>query len=90
MKITVTEEDIKLGKRSSMAACPVALAIKRITKNTSVLIDERYVSWLQRDSIKLPSMVYKDTPADVQWFIKNFDDGVVVEPFEFELNDSTI
>lgn len=79
MKVSVTTEDIKQGKRVSCRECPVALAVKRIFQdedNVSVAI-----------YIRVGGVMY-EYPEEVVDFICNFDKGSLVEPIEFEMKEA--
>lgn len=75
IKIRVTAEHIRRGARSQPFSCPIALACQAAGQ-TKPLVG---LDVLFADDHKhlLP-------PAVQQW-VRNFDDGLPVEPFEFEL-----
>lgn len=79
MKITVTREDIDAGRKRDPYDCAVAKALRRAgvahygVAGTLVLVKDRD----QRRSVVLP--------AAVQEWIVDFDWGVPVQPFEFDL-----
>ena len=80
MKVIVTEEHIKNGKRDDAFFCPIALAIKDLGiedfKKFMVLETDIY---LYTAYIKLP--------PKAQYFIHAFDNNRrSVKPFEFELD----
>ena len=79
MKVQVTKEDITSGVPNHQADCPLAKAITRATgKPTGVMITHYYYIEDDIDQIhKLPQIAYE--------FRKNFDGGVAVQPFEFEI-----
>jgi hypothetical protein len=77
MIISVTEDDIKMGKVGDCQFCPVALAVKRntarpITVGSDILDVDQVSHWL---------------PLEVVDFIEDFDSGLLVDPFTFELPD---
>ncbi len=76
MIIQVTEDHIRLGKRSNSTRCPVALAVRDILPAAKILGTILIVEtpWLK---IHLPKKVTK--------FVEDFDHFRPVEPFSFEL-----
>jgi len=83
MKITVTQEDINLGKRRDGWHCPIALACQRIYQK-SFMIDFR-------SAYNNKEMTFKvfDLPQEAQEFVKRFDNRDEVQPFTFETIDPT-
>lgn len=78
MKIQVTNEDIKLGKRCSCKRCPVARALWRATgKQWSVLPTHAVIVG------KWAAFHFTTTVTD---WIKNHDNGRKVQPFEFDFD----
>lgn len=80
MTIQVTAEDISNGKPHRTSWCPVALAFRRATGGISSVsvnlksarqFDSHHKGW--------------DLPPEATNFIKRFDAGLPVEPFEFEV-----
>ncbi len=74
--IQVTEDHIRLGKRSNCRECPVALAVREELPAAKILGTVLIVEtpWLK---IHLPKKVTE--------FIEAFDHFRPVEPFSFEL-----
>lgn len=75
MKIQVTQEDIDKGIRQAPCSCPVGRAVKReidgcVSVGYATVATEEKLYWL---------------PDEVSNFIFNFDRGIIVKPFEFEL-----
>ena len=73
--VKVTQKHIDTGLRGRCWLCPIAFALKDLTgKNWRVHNDAVY---------------YEDLEIPLPWsaisFIKCFDEGLRVEPFEFEL-----
>ena len=82
VKVTVTEEDIKNGKKQSRKYCPIGLALSREigTFDVSVGTDQiQFCIW----SVEERSSAA--TPPKAVRFIKMFDDGKTVKPTVFEL-----
>lgn len=75
--IEVTQGDINGGKRSKCKECPVALAISRHINLASVVVRGGYC---------LISGTEYDLPMVAELFIDNFDYGLQVRPFTFELD----
>ena len=79
MRVQVTADDIVHGVRRNMCECPVARALRR-AYGSELGVGYGYI-------IHVPSRAYLDlTPDDVTAFIRTFDMGDAVHPFEFELD----
>lgn len=76
MKIFVTSEHIKRGKRGSDCECPVAIALSEYFGKTSVS-DLMLLILRTNKVIKTPPIVVD--------FIAKFDDNEDVKPFEFDI-----
>lgn len=74
-KIEVTERNIKEGD-NTFSNCPVARAVRRVTKAKKVEVGSGYI-----DSAKWWVLI----PFKVAKFIGDFDDGLPVKPFTFIL-----
>lgn len=82
MKIEVTKEDIKNGKRLECDLCPIALAIKRSDANIeSVFVTPRHAYITRRSEGEKNFRL----PDQATIFVLQFDQASAVEPFEFEL-----
>lgn len=81
MKIIVTQQHIDEGQRGSSTRDPVAFAMADAgleSPNAGVT----HLRWYKdghRHSVKVPEKVYD--------FMLNFDNGKMVEPFEFQIMD---
>lgn len=80
MKIEVTEQDIKLGRRCSRDRCPVALAFKRAGIKPDGVTGMAVVFFYKTSYTEVT------LPSKVANFIADFDNSVVVEPFSFDLD----
>ena len=78
MRPRVTLDEINNGKRCDSSNCPIALAIKREMPNSRVAVGCYYVVIDGEASI---------LPTNAAVFLRAFDCGDPVEPFEFEIND---
>jgi hypothetical protein len=76
--INVTQEDIDNGNNADACACPVALALRRSFKVDDI--------WVQPYEMSANGHVYMN-PSKVRDFINNFDRGMKVKPFKFELEN---
>jgi hypothetical protein len=84
VKIQVTEEDIKNGTPCQDWCCPIALALRRagflaakVGRSRCFVQsagDDETCTWRQ------PAL-----PADAREFVRDFDEGYPVDPFEFDL-----
>lgn len=81
MKISVTAEHIKKGKRQHCSLCPIALAM------IDAGIEDPYVHTnVVLTGIDYESRGYFTLSPAAKRFISRFDCGRAVEPFEFELS----
>jgi hypothetical protein len=80
MRLTVTAEDIRDGKRESCSSCPMALALNRAGFETA------YVNlWFVRESANgLPLFSLSESAMQ---FIADFDAGKPVQPATFVLRE---
>lgn len=76
MKIQVTQADIANGMRGNRKACPIARAVIRASSLSTASVTQSYIRRGRRKDF---------TPAEARIFIRAFDAGQPVEPFEFEL-----
>lgn len=88
MKVKVTEQDIKRGVPRDPCRCMIALACRRaFPEATSVLVGGVQVTVRPAPE---PGQVWANSmdyilPVSVITAINDFDNGLKVEPFEFEL-----
>lgn len=80
MKIKVTAEHIKEGRRGSAFCCPVAIAVQDRTDAFCVEVGATIVALTQRSSRRSYEL-----PDSVQGRIIKFDCTGEMVPFEFEL-----
>jgi hypothetical protein len=76
--INVTQDDIDNGNVGDACACPVALALRRAFKTGG------YDFYVEDKCMFVNNYAYFN-PPEVKNFIVNFDHGIKVEPFSFEL-----
>jgi hypothetical protein len=79
--IEVTKDCIKYGQQGSKYYCPIALAMRNAGL-TEISVTEIYIRWKEKGSIASDLLV---VPKNIKSFIKCFDKGQKVKPFEFEL-----
>ncbi len=78
MTIQVTAEDIAMGTRGWAYYCPIALAWKRQSGHRAAV---------SAGSLKdTHTLQWHSLPRSAQRFIKAFDNGKPVEPFEFKID----
>lgn len=80
MIISVTEEDIALGKKGRYRGCPVALAATRATGHEVGVTHDTIDIQMEDERIEII------TPAEAKSFIRRFDHGKPVKPFTFTLS----
>jgi hypothetical protein len=83
MKIQVTQQNIYMGLRGSCSGDPIALAMQD-AKIIKPWVSPTLISWLDVHGFK-KSM---DTPESVVYFMERYDNGLSVQPFEFELEEA--
>ncbi len=76
MKIQVTQEDIDKGCRNNRYDCPIAWATLRTTKSNYVSVESKFVV-LDWGTYLLPESARE--------FVRLFDQGESMRPFEFDL-----
>ena len=77
IRIDVTEDDIKNGRRGHGEKCPVALACQRVNVKNFSSVEFGAVSFNDGKMIS--------HSCEVQEFVQRFDSGKEVQPFSFEL-----
>lgn len=82
MIIRVEQRHIDAGSRSNCSGCPIALALTEAIKKAVRVF--RYNFAIEKRPI--PVML----PAVATTFIKNFDAGRSVKPFEFEFEEGSL
>lgn len=83
MRIYVSKEDIKHGERNSSISCPIARSLsRRGFRNVSVGTDS---CGFRQDGTKYGSQDRYILSDKGSKFIKDFDDGTMVEPFHLYL-----
>ena len=80
--VNVTQKDIDEGAPKSQCLCPVALAIRALTR-MKVYVCGHEVRFYVAKTHAIPYIA--ELPADASSFIRNFDAGVSVSPFSFYL-----
>jgi hypothetical protein len=78
MRIIVTQQNIDNGGRMMKSCCPIALSLKDAGK-LGVSVDERYIKYTDSKGQHVETL-----PQEATKFIKTFDNGGSVCPFEFE------
>lgn len=82
VRVEVTQNDIRKGRRGDCANCPIARAVKRVTRVQNALVeDDGTISFSKRDNIVIiPASEKRER------FISKFDAGEKVEPIVFLMN----
>tara|TARA_R100000908_G_C3696055_1_gene108424 strand:- start:435 stop:704 length:270 start_codon:yes stop_codon:yes gene_type:complete len=88
MKIKVTKEDIKKGRKENIKYCPIALALKRNFKTDMVEVSQDHET--DQIILQIDDDQYDydqcDNYNDMLYFVQKFDSGLMVEPFTFKIN----
>ena len=83
MRVKVEQRHIDDGVRRSVTECPIAqamwgLGFKYVEVNSKhVMFSKDCANWIEDDVL----------PAEAQCFLNDYDMGLHVEPFEFELDE---
>lgn len=96
IKVDVTQECIRMGTPGRKCSCPVAIAFIRHSdlSFSSISVDDwviegRYCRYLYRDDDGEMVGPYRpfrvQTPSSVRKFITDYDLGLPVSPFSFEV-----
>jgi len=89
IKVKVTEEHIAHGYAESCTKCPIALAIReqvKLDKEQTIFV-RPYVATIYYNKDESLKFVSYLLPEAAHQFIKTFDKGREVEPFEFEMKE---
>lgn len=78
MRISVTEDHIKKGRKREPRFCPVAIAVRERLKLSEYQVDVGNRIWIKDFPVEIPHAVNR--------FVSDFDNGRPVEPFEFDLD----
>jgi len=84
IKISVTQDDIDKGIKNNCEKCPIARALARSFPGYFNLASIYYLSVKAHQKDFYVFMM--DTPKVCYDFIRDFDQGKPVTPFEFEIS----
>lgn len=84
MIIRVTQEHIARGERQDCEKCPIALAAKDCWPNSGQVMAELQLELFDYNGQEYYTYALPEVALE---FIKNFDKGKEVKPFEFEMPD---
>ena len=87
MKIRVTQEDIDHGEYYLADACPITLAVQRVS---GLPLGGAITGTDQVTMIRGSEWVQAPLPQEARDFLKEFDSGSSVRPFTFSLADAYI
>ena len=79
MKISVTQEDIAMGRRMDICECPIALAMRRCGMEDPAV--DGWVAYRSAHDSKGAAL-----PDSARRFVQRFDGLESVSPFEFEVD----
>jgi hypothetical protein len=85
MKISVTQEHIRRGVPRRPWCCPIALALGDVLDDSHQKISVKE-NEIEIGQIPYVVLITRKTPEICQDFIEAFDNGDVVQPFEFEVD----
>lgn len=86
VKITVTDDDIKQGKRYKPQKCPIALAAKRSFPGKVIIVGTEHLSVYESETF-LDRLAKYGLCQAAKAFRHNFDQHGLGAPFEFELGE---
>lgn len=85
-EVSVTEEDINNGVPGDPNYCPIALAIQRIFPNFGVMVGKDRIN-LEFEMNNSPGFYCIGTTYSQYRFVRRFDKGKSVQPFNFWISD---
>jgi hypothetical protein len=77
VRVQETQDHIDRGRPGKMCDCPIALAVKELTGSESVIVTWCGITTADQNC---------DIPIAAKNFIKLFDLGEKVQPFDFEID----
>lgn len=85
LTVSVTQDDIQFGKKGNCDWCPVAHAVRRVVseKYIKISVGKRWLVLWPNDVIISREV---ELPEVAKTFIKEFDRGLPVSPFTFEID----
>ena len=81
MRIAVTAEDIAAGRPHNCEACPIAIAATRAAGEPMGTGTATAWTYLSNQYINQTF----ELPGEARGFVRRYDAGLAVRPFEFEL-----
>jgi hypothetical protein len=91
-KFAVTQRHIDQGVRKNMSLCPVAMCLLEQGFGIAVRVGDNEIFYREAYGVEpidtRPHDKIVETPASVKTFVRAFDRGEKVFPFEFELGQS--
>lgn len=85
MIVHVSQGDIEIGEIGSSRTCPLARAIGRHMPGSYMTSITPYSVWMYKKGCSHDTYMYAGLPDHVAAFVKAFDAGDTVKPFDFEL-----
>jgi hypothetical protein len=79
IRVYVTQDDIDNGEPHNPCGCPIARAITRVRDTPTVFSSWAYIGGTCHTEY--------DLPPEATEFIRRFDIGEPVEPFDFEMTE---
>lgn len=87
-QITVDEAEINIAQRGVTIRCAIAAAImSQVPSARYIKVTKSTIAWLDVD--RRERLIFR-TPPSAQVFIDNWDNDLMVGPFQFALTDSTL
>jgi hypothetical protein len=84
--VSVTQDDINNGQRGNPWSCPIALAAKRALHEPELSVDGCHLNIEEYGAM----VGCFDLPDECSEFVRAFDDGEAVQPFEFAMSAATL
>lgn len=82
----VTDQHIEKGEPTSALTCALALSLQDTLKNESIGVKARAIEYLDSDGFYQEYRISKK----VRYWIRSFDEGYEVEPFQYKLKDNVV
>ncbi len=77
LTVTITQEDIDNGQKHKIKCCPVALAANRTFPGKEFIVCPYYIACTEED------MLIEYNSPGLYTFVRDFDQGLPVEPTTF-------
>lgn len=82
----VTDHHIEIGTPTGALTCALALSLQDTLENESIGVKARAIEYLDSDGFYQEYRISKK----VRYWIRSFDEGYEVEPFQYKIKDNIV